>query len=373
MINVFKPNIWDEEINAVTEVLKSGWVAMWPKVTKFEDDFSNYVWSDYSLAMNSATAALHLALMVLWIEKKEVITTAMTFVSTNHAILYNNWIPVFTDIERDTLNISPEEIEKNITKNTKAIMVVHYWGHSCDMDKIMAIAKKYNLKVVEDCAHAAWAKYKWKMLWTIWDIGTFSFHWVKNMTCWDGGMLVTNNKEYYEKIKKLRWVWMDKDTFDRENGKWYSWYYDIDCLGYKYHMNDIAAAIWIEQLKKLDWMNARRREISERYNKELSWINWLELPVMKDYTDSSNHNYVVKCDYRNELNEFLAWKWISTWVHYIPNNHYDMYKKYWNDTPITEEVWTKLLSLPVYPTMTDKELDIVIDEIKNFMNSKTLW
>lgn len=368
MINVFKPNLWQEEINAVTEVLKSWWVAMWPKVSEFENNFSAYLWWEhYSLAMNSATAALHLAFAVLWIEKKEVITTAMTFVSTNHAILYSQWIPVFTDIERNTLNIDPNEIEKNITKNTKAIIVVHYGWHACDMDAIMTIAKKYNLYVIEDCAHAAWWEYKGKKLWTIGDIGTFSFHGVKNMTTWDGWMLVTKNKEWYEKIKKLRWVWMDKDTFDRENSNSYSWYYNIDCLWYKYHMNDINAAIWIEQLKKLDQMNKRRREITEIYNKELSDLKWIELPIMKDYSNNANHNYVIKTSYRNELNSYLSNFDISTWVHYIPNNHYEMYKSFGNNTPITEEVWTKLLTLPLYPTLTNEEVYFVVEKIKSFI------
>jgi len=370
MINVFKPNIWEEEIQAVTEVLKSGWVAMWPKVEEFEKNFAEYVWVKYALAMNSCTAALHLALNVCEVEGKEIITTPMTFVSTNHAILYNRWIPVFTDIERDTLNINIKEIEKNITSNTKAIMLVHFWGHACNIDEVLELAKKYNLKVIEDCAHSTWWKYKWKMLWSMWDLGCFSFHGVKNMTTWDGWMITTNNKEYYDKLKKLRWVWMDKDTFDREKSDGYSWYYNIDCLGYKYHMNDIAAAIWVEQLKKVDAMNSRRREISEKYTLELNNINLLELPVMKDYASSSNHNYVIKTEYRNELNEYLAWKGISTGVHYIPNNHYNMYKGYWKDTPITEEVWTQLLSLPIYPTLTHSEQDEVINEIKNFISTK---
>lgn len=368
MINVFKPDIWDEEIEAVTEVLRSGWVAMWPKVEEFEKKFAEYIWTKYALATNSCTAALHLALSVCEIENQEIITTPMTFVSTNHAILYNNWIPVFTDIEKDTLNIDVSKIEKNITNNTKAIILVHYWGHACDTDKVLELAQKHNLKVVEDCAHSTWWKYKWKMLWSIWDLGCFSFHWVKNMTTWDGWMVTTNNKEYYEKIKKLRWVWMDNDTFSREKSEWYNWYFNIDCLWYKYHMNDISAAIWIEQLKKVNNMNKRRKEITEKYNKELNNIKWLELPVIKDYADSANHNYVIKINCRNELNKYLAWKWISTWVHYIPNNHYEMYKKYWKPTPISDNVWTKILSLPIYPALKESEQDIIINEIKSFIN-----
>lgn len=367
MINVFKPALWEEEVMAVSQVLRSGWIGMGPKVSEFEGSFSSYLgWEVYSLAMNSATAGLHLAVMMLGVEGYEVITTAMTFVSTNHAILYNGGIPVFTDIQRDTLNIDPDQIEKNITSRTKAIIVVHYGGHACDMDRIMDIARKHNLYVIEDCAHAAWWEYKWKKLWTIGDISVFSFHGVKNMTTGDGGMVVTKNKEWFEKIKKMRRVGMDKDTFDRWKTNNYSWYYNIDGLGYKYHMNDIAAAIGIEQLKKLDQMNARRREITNRYNSELGSLDWLELPGMKDYSNNANHNYVIKTPYRNELNAYLADHGISTGVHYIPNNHYEMYKEFGNSTPITEEVWQSLLTLPLYPMLTDEEQSFVIEKIKNF-------
>lgn len=366
MISVFKPYLWEEEINAVAEVLRSWWVAMWPKVEEFEKRFAEYIGVDYALAMNSATAALHLAAMVCDIEWKEVITTPMTFVSSNHAILYNRGIPVFTDIERDTLNISVTEIEKNITPSTRAIIPVHYGGHACDMDAIMEIARKYNLKVIEDCAHATWGKYKWKSLGTIGDIWCFSFHWVKNMTTWDGGMVVTNNKEYYEKIRKLRWVGMDKDTHDREKWGEYSWYYNIDCLGYKYHMNDINAAIGLEQLKKLSFTNGRRKEITQMYNEWLKNIDWIELPVLREYAESAHHNYVIKTPYRNELNQYLAKLEISTGVHYIPNNFYEMYKIYGNATPITHEVWEKVLTLPLYPSLTDDDVALVINSIRKF-------
>lgn len=366
MINVFKPYLWDEEINAVAEVMRSGWVAMGPKVEEFEKRFAEYVGSEYALAMNSATAALHLAAIVCDLEGKEVITTPMTFVSSNHAILYNQGIPVFTDIERDTLNISASEIAKNITPKTWAIIPVHYGWQSCDMDAIMELARKHNLKVIEDCAHATGGKYKWKMLGTIGDMWCFSFHGVKNITTGDGGMLVTNNKEYYEKIKKLRWVGMDKDTHDREKGGQYAWYYNIDCLGYKYHMNDINAAIWIEQLKKLPFTNGRRKQITEMYNEWLKGIDWIELPVLRDYAESAHHNYVIKTPYRNELNEYLAKLEISTGVHYIPNNFYDMYKQYGNPTPIAHEVWEKVLTLPLYPSLSDEDVALVIASIRKF-------
>ena len=289
----------------------------------------------------------------------ELVTACFLSPSADETTLRLLWsAPIF----HTTVHDNPEEEDAKVYINDGVNSYQMMYNHSRQLYAI----NNNNLKIVEDCAHSTWWKYKWKMLWSMWDLGCFSFHGVKNMTTWDGWMITTNNKEYYEKLKKLRWVWMDKDTFDRENSEGYSWYYNIDCLGYKYHMNDISAAIWIEQLKKVDAMNKRRREISEKYNRELINVDWIELPVMKNYADSSNHNYVIKVKNRNELNKYLAEKWISTGVHYIPNNHYNMYKKYWNDTPVTEEIWTKLLSLPIYPTLTEIEQDEVIKEIKNF-------
>ena len=370
IIPVFRPSMGQEEIKAVAKVIQSGWIGLGPKTEEFEKKFANYVGAKYAVALNSATAALHLAFMLLDIRGKEVITTPMTFISTNHAILYNGGRPVFTDICRDTLNIDPLEIKKNITKNTKAIVVVHYGGHACQMEEILDIAKKNNLYVVEDAAHACGAWYKDKKLGTLGDIGCFSFHAVKNLATADGGMLVTDNKEWYDRVKKLRWVGISKDTWAREEiqnkHSRYSWYYHVEELGFKCHMNDINAAIGLVQLKKLDALNRKRRMLSRRYNEKFGELKWLESPVEKNYAKSSLHNYAIKTDYRNELNDFLSKKGISTSVHYIPNNHYPMYKKFGRPTPIAEEVWTKLLLLPLYPDMTVRQQDRVISCIKEF-------
>jgi len=362
-----------EEIDAVAEVLKSGWIGLGPKTQEFEEKFADYIGVKYAVAVNSATAALHLALRVAGVRDREVITTPMTFVSTNKAILYNLGIPVFADIERDTLNINPQEIKKHITPHTRAIIVVHYGGHACDMDKVMDIARKNNLYVIEDTAHGCGGQYKEKKLGSIGHVGCFSFHAVKNLATGDGGMITTNNKELYERFKKLRWLGINKDTWTREKKgkaddlKQYTWYYEIEEMGYKCHMNDINAAIGLVQLKKLDEMNQRRRQITEFYNKAFKDIDWIETPVEKEYTKSANHNYVIKSKYRDKLNQHLSDKGISTSVHYVPNNFYDIFKKYKSHTPVTEEVWTKILNLPIYPDMTQDDLDYVIKNIKEFL------
>lgn len=361
-----------EEVKAVARVLKSGWIGLGPKTAEFEKEFAKYIGVKYALAVNSGTAALHLALKVLGVEKKEVITTPMSFVSTNLAILYNQGISVFADIERDTLNINPEEIQKQISPMSKVIMVVHYGGHACQMDEILKLAKKRNLFVIEDAAHACGGEYKNRKLGSLGDLSCFSFHAVKNLATGDGGMITTNKKDFYERLKKLRWLGISKDTWSREDKeragrlKRYTWYYNVEEVGYKCHFNDILAAIGLVQLKKLDKTNKRRQQICQIYNQAFKDINWLERPVEKEYAKSSRHNYVIKAPCRDKLNTYLMKKGISTGVHYIPNNHYQMFKNCRGKTPIADEVWTKVLTLPLYPDMKNREIEKVIGAIRAF-------
>ena len=366
MIPVFRPYTDGKELEYLKDVIDSGWWGLGPKTKELENRFADFIGSKYAVGLNSATAALHLALKCIGIENKEVITTAMTFVSTNHAILYNGGTPVFCDIEKDTLNIDPNKIEELITEKTKAIIVVHFGGRACDMDKIMSIAKKHNLYVIEDCAHSAGGKYKDKMLGSIGDFGSFSFQAVKNMATGDGGMLVTNNHKWYDRLQKLRWVGITKDTFSRDTGK-YSWFYDVVELGYKYHMNDITAAIGLAQFEKLEFMNSIRKKWSEYYDKNLKNIGDIELPPKKDFMEPAYHNYVIKTEKRDELQEYLKEKGISTGVHYYPNHLYDMYKPYYRELPITESIWKKLLTLPLFPSLKQEEIDFIIESIKEFL------
>ena len=373
MIPVFKPSYGKEEFEAVKKVMQSGWVGLGPKTQEFEEAFAKYIGIKYAVALNSCTAALHLAMKVMDIEGGEVLTTPVTFVSTNHAILYNNAAPIFCDVEPDTLNISFKEIEKNITKNTLAIVAVHYGGHPCDMDPIIKLAKSRNIKVIEDAAHGCGGEYKGRKIGALGDIACFSFHAVKNLATGEGGMITTNDQKIYERLKKLRWLGINKGTWDREiseehsDVKKYSWYYDVEEVGFKCHMNDIPAAIGLIQLKKLDKMNDKRRKLSFRYNKLLKGAGDMETPVVKDYAKSAHHNYVIKTEKRDGLNAYLQEKGISTGVHYIPNHHYRMYKNYKADCPVVEKVWKKLLTLPLYPDLSLKEQDMVVTSIKEFM------
>jgi perosamine synthetase len=235
------------------------------------------------------------------------------------------------------------------------------------MDPILEIAKGRRIHVVEDAAHGCGGEYKGQKLGSLGDLACFSFHAVKNMSTGEGGMITTHDPELYGRLLKLRWMGISRDTWSREEkDEKYSWYYNVDEVGFKYHMNDIPAAIGLVQLKKLEKMNLRRKEITERYNEGFKSLKWLEIPVIRSYARPSHHNYVIKVEKRDQLNIYLQRKGISTGVHYIPNNHYEMYRSFRGDTPISDFVWKKLLTLPLFPDLKDEEVDFIIREIKEF-------
>jgi perosamine synthetase len=368
-IPLFKPSYGEEELEALREPFKSGWIGLGPKTKEFEDAFKEYMKADFALGVNSATSGLHLALSMYGLEGAEVITTPMTFISTNHAILYEHGIPVFADIEPDTLNIDVKEIEKLITPKTKAIIGVDYGGHPCDWDAINKIAKEHNLLVLEDAAHACGSKYKDKPVGSFADMTVFSFHAVKNLATGEGGMVTTNNQQWAEQMRKRRWLGINKSTFDREIvGKGYSWYYEVEELGWKYHMSDIAASLGLVQLKKLEQKNLRRREIAKIYNEQFKGLSWMELPVEKDYAFSATHNYVVKLPEgsRDKFVEYLTENKIGAGVHYIPNHLYAMYKPYYRKLPVTGAVWKRIVTLPLFPDLTEDQIAYIVEKIKAF-------
>ena len=369
-IPVFRPFYGEEECLAVREVLLSGWVGLGPKTEEFETRFAHYIGVPHAVAVNSATAALHLALKVLDVSGGEVITTSMTFVSTNHAILYNDATPVFADIEPDTLNLDVRSIERALTHRTKAIVVVHYGGHACEMDSILSLARKHGIPVVEDVAHGCGGLYKTQKLGALGSLGCFSFHAVKNLATGDGGMITTQDASVAARLRRLRWCGIDKDTWDRAaTGPHYSWYYTVNELGYKYHMNDIAAAIGIVQLQKLDASNLKRRQIAQYYNSRFRALDLIDTPVEKDYATSAFHNYVVKSPSRDRLIDLLRQRRISAGVHYIPNHHYPLFSAFRADVPVTESIWPRLVTLPLYPGMSDADVERVVDAVVDFARS----
>lgn len=369
MIPVFKPSYDSEELNALEKTLKSGWVGLGPVTAEFEKAFAQYIGVPYAVGTNSCTASLHLALSMLNLEGAEVITTPMTFVSTNHAILYNKAKPVFADIEPDTLNIDLRQVESLITPKTKAIMLVHYGGHACDIDGYKELARKHKLHLIEDVAHGCGGEYKGKKLGSFGDLNCFSFHAVKNLATGEGGMITMKEAAWDTALRKRRWMGISKDTWKRtEITKSYSWFYTVEEVGYKYHMSDIQATLGLVQLKKLDRLNDRRRTLGLRYTEALRALSWIETPIEKPYAKRSWHNYVirVKNGKRDELMQSLQEKGISTSVHYFPNHLYDLYKPYTRSLPVAEEAWKEIVTLPLFPDLTEAQVDEIVEQIKVF-------
>ena len=386
MIQVFKPWYGDEELEAVREVFASGWLGLGPKTAEFEERFAEHVGAKYAVGLNSATAALHLACLALDIGPgDEVLVPTITFVSTAHAVAYCGATPVFVDVDPDTLNLSVEDVRGKLGPKTRAIIPVHYGGHACPMDEIWEIAEAHSLFVIEDAAHACGSMYKDRHVGGLprSAMTCFSFQAVKNLAVGDGGMVTTDRVDLWRTLKRLRWVGIDKSTWERteeaaiesESGirryASYGWYYEVSDLGYKYHMNDIAAALGLAQLTKLERGNDRRREIASRYTAAFAGCDWVRVPVEREYTRSATHNYVIKTPRRDDLNLHLKECDIASGVHYMPIHLQPYYRKR-NRTslPVAEKVWTELLTLPLYPGLTDDEVARVIECVRSLPHAR---
>ena len=296
-VSIASPVIEEEEINAVIDVMKSGMIAQGPKVIEFEEEFAKYVGAKYGIATNSGTSALHVALLAAGIgEGDEVITTPFTFAATGNSILYTAARPVFVDIDPETFTIDPAKIEEAITDKTKAIMPVQLYGQAADMEPIMKIAKEHDLIVIEDAAQAHGAEYNGEKVGNLGDMACFSFYPTKNMTTSEGGMITTNSEEFAENAKVFR-----------AHGSATKYHHDV--LGYNFRMTDIAAAIGLEQLKKIDSFNAKRIENAKCLNEGLKDIDSIETPIVKDGCKHVYHQYTIKIKdgKRDELIEAGLW------------------------------------------------------------------
>ena len=338
-VSIASPVIEEEEINAVIDVMKSGMIAQGPKVIEFEEEFAKYVGAKYGIATNSGTSALHVAILAAGIgEGDEVITTPFTFAATGNSILYTGARPVFVDIDPETFTIDPSKIEEAITDKTKAIMPVQLYGQSADMDAIMKIAKEHDLIVIEDAAQAHGAEYNGVKVGNLGDMACFSFYPTKNMTTSEGGMITTNNEKFAENAKVYR-----------AHGSATKYHHDV--LGYNFRMTDIAAAIGLEQLKKIDGFNAKRIENAKYLNEGLAGIDLIETPVLKDGCKHVYHQYTIKIKdgKRDELSQVL-------------------YKEMGYDQalPVTDAIVEEVLSLPIHAKLTKEDLDLIIKVIKDF-------
>lgn len=372
------PQIDEAEINSVVETLKSGWLTTGVKVKRFENDFAQYVGCNYAIAVNSCTAALHLALEAVGIDEgDEVIVPTMTFAATAEVVLYLKAKPVLVDCRPDTLNIDPDAVERAITAKTKAVIPVHFGGQPCDMDAIMEVAKSRGLYVIEDAAHALPASYHGSKVGTIGDITCFSFYATKTITTGEGGMATTNNAEWAERMRMMSLHGISHDAWKRYT-KEGSWYYEVLRPGFKYNLTDIGAAIGIEQLKKAHEFLQARQRIASIYDRCFSKFPELQIPVRGTNLEHAWHLYVIQLDLarlhinRNEFIEALREEGIGTSVHFIPLHLHPYYRDRFGykptDIPAAGAAYERIISLPIYPKMTDADVERVVDAVAKIVD-----
>lgn len=365
MIKLFNPSLGNEELEALREIFEEGWIGLGPKTEEFEEKFADYIGAKYAVGLNSATAALDLSLKLLNINYgDQVIVPTITFVSTAHVVAYNLATPIFVDVD-ENLSIDVEDLKRKITPRTKAIMVVHYSGRPVDMDRVKEVAG--DIPIIEDAAHAVGSLYKGTKCGNLGNLACFSFHAVKNLTMGDGGAITTDNKEFYERAKRLRWLGIDKGTWERtQDNKTYWWEYDVTEIGLKCHMNDISAVIGLCQLEKIDLMNRIRKRIAGIYDEGLKGVKQIKTPIGDTRNfKSSWHIYCIKCEQRDDLSYYLKEKGIATGVHHKPIHLYKCYNNI-PSLPEAEKQFKKILSLPMHIRLSIKDVHTIISEIKNF-------
>lgn len=369
-----QPSIEDPEIAEVVDCLKTGWLGTGPKVKKFEDAFREFKGADFAVALNSCTAALHLAMKVIGLRPgDEVIVPTMTFAATANAVIHAGGVPVFADCERDTLNIDPKDMERKITPRTKAIIPVHFAGRPCNMDAIMAIAKKHNLKVVEDCAHAIESEYHGRKTGRFGDIGCFSFYVTKNIVTGEGGMAITDSQEYADQIKIMALHGMTKDAWKRFGDEGYK-HYQVVYAGHKYNMMDLQAAIGIHQLKRVESYWQKREAIWKRYR-----LAFQNLPVIlpadpEPNTRHAYHLFTLLLDLdrlsitRDQFLDRMTKQNIGVGVHYIALHLHPYYQQQFGcragDFPNAEWVSERTVSIPLSPKLSDRDVADVIEAVK---------
>lgn len=373
------PDIGEEEIAAVVACLRSGWVTTGPATRQFEQEFRDYLGGDLeAISVNSATAGLHLALEALGIGPgDEVIVPTLTFTATAEVVRYLGATPVFVDVDPSTLNLSPRAVQSAISRRTRAIVPVHYAGLACDMDALLELARAHGLRVVEDAAHAFPTRYRGRLVGTLGsDITVFSFYANKTMTTGEGGMVVTRDADLARRIRLMRLHGISQDAFNRYVSRTPAWFYEVVAAGFKYNLTDIASAIGIEQLRKIDRFLARRQALAQRYDTALAGLP-LQLPPRPDAGSSHAwHLYVVRLASgarlgRDELINALSQLGIGTSVHFIPLHR----QPYWRDTcqlsaaqfPVAEAAYQSMLTLPLYTRMSDADQERVITALHELL------
>jgi dTDP-4-amino-4,6-dideoxygalactose transaminase len=369
----------EEEVQAVTDVIRSGWLTTGEKTDQFEREFAQYVGAAHAVAVSSCTAALHLSLIAIGLRPgDDVLVPTNTFTATAEAVTYMGARPVLVDIDSRTLNISPEDAERKITPRTRAIIPVHVSGLPCDLDEIHAVAKTHNLRVIEDAAHALPSSYRGRQIGAISELTAFSFYATKTLSTGEGGMVTTDNETCAQRIRAVRLHGISRDTRDPRTEQ-DSWRYEVRETGYKYNLTDLQSALGIVQLAKCDAMSLRRRQIAESYTRAFLPLEALETPVAQPDRESSCHLYVLRLHthrLRIERDRFiqeLADRGVHASVHFIPLHLQPAYQKLYGykegDLPAAEQEYSRYISLPIYPTMTEAEVGYVISSVVNVVDS----
>ncbi|MCU6794223.1 MULTISPECIES: DegT/DnrJ/EryC1/StrS aminotransferase family protein [Paenibacillus] len=372
------PLIDEREIQEVIHSLKSNWLSRGPKTLEFEESFAASVGSPLAIGLNSCTAGLHLALLAYGVGPgDEVITTPYTFVATVNTIIHCGATPVFVDIDPVTMNLNPDLLEQAVTSRTKVVIPVHFAGLPCEMDQILQIAERYQLKIIEDAAHAVHTKYKERMIGSIGDVTCFSFYATKNLTTGEGGMVTTRDEEIADRIRMLSLHGMDKNAWNRYTEKG-SWYYEVQQPGFKYNMTDIQAALGLVQLSKLSYMQDLRELYAAMYTSAFSSNEALILPADLPGHRHAWHLYVIRLQEdmlsisRSEMIELLKEAGIGTSVHFIPVPQHPYYRRLGfsvDDYPETKKAYEAAISLPLYPGMTIEEVNYVSYHVNRIVDA----
>ncbi len=384
---MFRPGFGQDELEALADVFKSGWIGPGPRAARFEERFAEFVGVRHAVSVTSCTAALHLTLMGLGLGPgDEVLVPSLTFASTAHAAVFCGCDVTFVDVDPETRGMDPGDLEAKLSPRSRAVIPMHYGGHPCRMDEIWEIASRHGLAVIEDAAHACGAFYRGHRIGGL-EATTatcFSFNALKNLSTGDGGMITTNSDELAETVRRLRWMGINKNTFERtitgqddhpagteeDPVPRYEWYYEINELGFKYIMNDICAALGLVQLDKLPQAAEIRRSMARRYSTRLSSLGWLELPVERKDVSSAWHLYAIRTAVQEPLRKYLQAEGIATSVHYYPLHLQPFYRRRGRvSLPVTERLARELVSLPFHPNLTLEEIDRAIEMIQEFDQS----
>lgn len=375
-----------DERDEVMATLASAWLTSGPKVKRFQEAFAHFISTDHALAVNSCTAGLHLALEAVGIGPgHRVITTPYTFTATAEVIRYVGADPLFVDVDPRTFNMDPDAVGAARARHgdaVKAILPVHFAGQACDMDPLLSLADRHGLKVIEDAAHALPATYKGRMIGTLGDLTVYSFYATKTMTTGEGGMVVTNRADYAKRVGIMRLHGIDRDVFDRYNTTKPAWYYEVVAPGFKYNMTDIAAAMGLHQLKKVTAFQQRREAIAKRYNAAFEGLPLVTPWVARPDDQHAWHLYVIQLALerlsinRDRFIERMAEAGIGTSVHFIPLH----IQPYWRDRygfqpedfPVAYDLFQRVVSLPIYPSMTDADVARVIESVQSILQECAL-